>query len=98
MNNVALEQQVFDWTECEDAEVGDMIFYDITLKVALGEFPVGTKFISAFWMSTQGVVSVLDEDEEEHIFRISVSVGEKVDNEEFYAGMEDDIPIDLELN
>jgi hypothetical protein len=40
----------------------------------------------------------LDENEEEHIFRITVSVGEKVDNEEFYAGMEDDIPIDLELN
>jgi len=60
-------------------EVGvDLEFRNVTLKVPVGEFPVGTKFYGAF-LSTAGVVAFRHSDYGEvFTYRLSVSVGERI--------------------
>lgn len=43
-----MEQQLFDWTGWDQQDTSAFIFYDVTLKVDIGEHKVGTKFSSAF--------------------------------------------------
>lgn len=54
-------------------------FKDVTLKVAVGDFPAGTKFPYAVLIGDASVLVLVDEQKEEHGFRLGVSVGEKVD-------------------
>ena len=86
------------WEDLEDAETGDIFFYGITLKVPLGEFPAGTEFPSAFWMGSQGALSVTDKQDQEHIFTLNISVGEKIDTENFYEYLEGEPPSDINVN
>lgn len=45
--NKLIESQLFDWTGGLDQyEAAIFGFYDVTLKVAIGEFPVGSTFDS----------------------------------------------------
>ena len=47
MERDTLEQQIFSWEDWDELDVGDLIFYDVTLKVPVGEFPAGTHFAYA---------------------------------------------------
>ena len=79
-------------------QTGDIFFYGITLKVPLGDFPAGTEFPSAFWMGSQSALSVMDEQDQEYIFVLNVSVGEKIDTASFYEDMEEETPSDINVN
>ncbi len=80
MDRIALEKQVFDWDDWDETgEVGDMVFYDVTLKAPVGEFPTGTEFPLAFWMQGSSVLVLVDNQDEQHTFELNVSVGQKID-------------------
>jgi hypothetical protein len=74
-----MENQLFTWDGWDDAGVSDVQFYDVTLIVPVGEFPIGTKFPTAFWMGSQSLLSLIDSEEKEHLYEIKAFVGEKID-------------------
>jgi len=41
-----MERELFDWDSC-DGDTECMTFYDVVLKVPVGEYGVGTRFDSA---------------------------------------------------
>jgi hypothetical protein len=78
MERNTLEQQLFLWVTWDEMDQCDLLFYDITLLVPVGEFPVGTKFESAVWLLSQSLLCLMDQDGTEHAFELKVSVGDKV--------------------
>jgi hypothetical protein len=81
---LSIEKQLFVWENFDEFDVGDLQFYDVTLSVPIGEFPVGTKFPCAFLLVSQSLLSLVDEKEQEHLFALNISVGEKLDPKELY--------------
>lgn len=79
MKRDTLEQQLFSWKDWKELDVGDFIFYDVTLKVPVGEFPAGTHFVLAAWMTSQSVLQLDDKEGQFHVFSLNVQAGEKLD-------------------
>ena len=79
MQRDTIENQLFDWETWDANSPGDLQFGDVTLKVQIGEFPAGTKFQSAFWIGTNSLLVLMDDKDQEHLYDLKVSVGEKVD-------------------
>jgi hypothetical protein len=77
-----LDAQLFDWEEWNDEGPLSMQFSGVTLKVQVGEFAVGTKFPFAFILGERSLLVLIDEKQEEHGFKLNLSVGEKVDPSE----------------
>jgi hypothetical protein len=50
------------------------MFYDIVLKVPIGDFPVGTKFVSAYFSNEQSLVQFTDETGKEYLFKLKISI------------------------
>lgn len=48
-----MERELFDWSGW-DGEPDCMTFYEVVLKVSVGEFPAGTKFDGAIIMHHEG--------------------------------------------
>lgn len=84
MERKSLEQQLFTWDQWnEGADANDAIFYDVTLAVAIGDFPVGTKFKNAYFATSGSFVVFLDEQNNEHVFELNVSVGRQLTEADF---------------
>lgn len=79
----SMEHQLFDWKSWDEAgsSYGDMTFHEVTLKVAIDEFPVGTKFKQATLFTELSVVSLTDDAGEDHIYQLHLTVGKKIDGE-----------------
>ena len=76
--NYTLEQQIFSWSEWDEVDSDTLIFYQATLKVPVGKFPVGTVFKTAAVFFGQGMLSLIDDQEVEHLYRLNLSVGEPI--------------------
>lgn len=74
-----LDGQLFEWEEWNDEGPMSMQFANVTLKVQVGDFPVGTKFPFAFILGERSLLVLIDEQQEEHGFQLNLTVGEKVD-------------------
>lgn len=81
MDRIALEKQLFDWEDWDEAtgEVGDMAFYNVKLTHSIGEFAAGTEFPAAFWMAGSSLIVLVDDQDTQHTFELNVSVGKKID-------------------
>lgn len=75
---LSLEKQIFDWEEWEDGGAAYTVFHRVTLKVAVGRFPAGTKFDAASlsWESSK-LYLMTDIPEEEFVFPLTLTVGEE---------------------
>jgi hypothetical protein len=75
----SLDGQLFTWEDWHEEGPLSMQFNEVTLKVAIGEWPAGTKFPAAFILGETSLLVLIDENQEEHGFKLNLSVGEKVD-------------------
>jgi hypothetical protein len=76
-----LEDQLFTYGMIRE-NGPDLELKDVILKVAMGTFPVGSKFPGAY-LSTSGAVGLKETNGKMHLFHLSVSVGEQIDIVEF---------------
>ena len=72
--DISLEQQLFSWSEWDNTDVNNFMFYDIVLKVPIGDFPVGTKFVSAYFSNEQSFVQFTDETGKAYEFKLKVMI------------------------
>lgn len=81
-DRTSLENQLFHWKEWDDVDVAAFQFYDITLKVPVGEFPVGHKFSTAFIDAEKSIIAFVDDAEEnEYVYELSYSIGKPLSKE-----------------
>jgi hypothetical protein len=78
MDRQSFDQQLFS-SRSGTAAGGGMEFYDIVLKVQVGQFPVGTRFPLAFISGFQSMIVLVDEQDQEYAFDLKLSVGEALD-------------------
>src|SRR5271166_4755567 len=83
MERETIESQLFSWETWDSNGPGDLQFGDVTLKVQIGEFPVGAKLPAAFWVGTAALLILMDTQDQEHVFELKISVGARVDAAEF---------------
>lgn len=75
-----MEKKLFSWGGW-DGDVEMMSFYDVVLKVKIGEYQPGETFSSAYISYLNGELSLyrnLSDENPEAIFKLSFLVGEKV--------------------
>jgi hypothetical protein len=80
MDDMTIERQIFDWEEWDNVDEGVLRFYDVQLKVPVGEFMPGDEFDTAVVdLQNSKLVLYLNEDRtEERVFQLNISVGEEV--------------------
>ncbi len=78
----SFDSQLFSWESWSPEGPMSMQFSDVTLKVQVGDFAEGTKFPFAFILGEMSLLVLVDEQQEEHPFRLGLSVGAKVDTSE----------------
>ena len=79
--NLPLDEQLFTaehWAPMPQAMLG-LQFKDVTLKAKVGDFAEGTKFSFAVLLGDASALVLIDEKQEEHAFRLNLTVGEKLD-------------------
>jgi len=84
--NLPLDEQLFTaehFAPLPGAVLG-LQFKDVTLKGKVGDFESGTKFSYAVLLGDASALVLIDEKQEEHAFRLSVSVGERIDAAELH--------------
>ena len=69
-----LEQALFSWSSWDEVSSTTLQFYNVELKVAIGNFPIGKKFECAV-MSFEHSYVQLYEDEFAYTFELEVKVG-----------------------
>jgi hypothetical protein len=74
-----IENQLFEWEEWSEDSPANLQFSNVTLKVPVGDFPVGTKFELALLINSASLLILMDEEENEHAFDLKISVGDRVD-------------------
>lgn len=78
-DRISLENQLFEWKDWDQHDTAAFQFYDIVLKVPVGEFPAGHKFSTAFIDAEQSIIAFVDETEEnEYVYELSYSIGKPV--------------------
>lgn len=55
-----MEQQLFDWESVDYYDFNLYVFYDITLKQVIKDYPIGTKFASARLSFDDGILHLRD--------------------------------------
>ena len=78
MEQTTIEQQIFSWSELDEIENDTLMFYKVELKVPVGEFVVGTKFKTATVFFGQSMLSLIDDQEVEHLYQLKLNVGDKI--------------------
>jgi len=75
-----LENQLFSWKEWDEMNVMGLVFYDCTLKVPIGDIPVGTTFSSISIDFGHSLMQLyLDYSGENYLeFKLNLSVGEEI--------------------
>lgn len=73
---MGIEHQLFTWKHWDEVETMSLQFYDVELKVQIGEFPVGTKFGCAVFDCNANLLQLFDEKKRLcYEFPLTVSVG-----------------------
>lgn len=70
-----LESQLFSWDAWAENGPMDFQFYNVVLKVPIGEFSVGTKFDCAFLSGETSTLQLCKEDGTYHEFELKLSPG-----------------------
>lgn len=81
MDRMGLEDQLFTWDGWDINDPMALQFYNVELKVPIGEFPVGHKFPVAFLNGDHSFVSFMDENDQAHDFELILTVGNKITTE-----------------
>jgi len=55
-----LETQLFSWDGWDLIDTGDFSFYDVTLKIKIGDYEVGTKFDAVAFMTSTSKLEFYD--------------------------------------
>lgn len=69
---ISLEEQLFDWETWDRGANRDMVFGEVTLKVQIGSFPIGTKFDSAYFALETSELVLNGEDGQEYTFQLKL--------------------------
>ena len=77
-----IENKLFTYEKFRDLGSGTLDFWNVVLTVSVGSFPAGTKFPSAIISTPASMLGFMDQHGKVHAFNISLSVGEKVSDEE----------------
>lgn len=89
MERDTLEHQFFTWEGWDEMQTGDLQFHDVTLIAQVGEHPVGTKFPAAFFIGSQSMLVLMDEQDEEFAYDLKISVGERLAKPEAHQHTDD---------
>ena len=80
-----IEDQLFTYEGWEYVSpTGDLEFENVTLKVAVGEYPAGTKFASAL-LSAAGILGLSDGEGNTFAHYLNVTIGDRVDIKEIMS-------------
>ena len=79
MDRQSIEQTLFSWHGWEDEGPFNLGFSDVVLKVQIGQFPVGAKFPFAWVMGEQSTLILIDEQDQQHGFSLTLTVGDPVE-------------------
>jgi len=74
-----LDNQIFTADAWRPDQGLNAQYKDVTLKIQVGEFPVGSKFPFAILLGDASMLVLVDEAHKEHGFRLALNVGESVD-------------------
>jgi hypothetical protein len=81
-----LEHQFFNWESWDQVDTFDLSFSEITLKVAIGNYPVGTKFPHAALLVSQSLLVLVDEQDQQHVYPLVAGVGPELPQEDHADG------------
>lgn len=82
----SFDSQLFTWESWAPEGPMSMQFMNVTLKAQVGDYQVGTKFPFAFILGEMSLLVLVDDQQEEHAFRLGLNVGTKVDPSELQHG------------
>ena len=86
MEPMTLEQQLFDWESWDEGGPASFVFYNVTLVVPIGKFPVGHKFPSAYFNGEHSWVALQVSDEEQYTFELKLTIGAEMSKPPRYLG------------
>lgn len=78
MSAHTLDGQIIDAKSWDEIGIMDINFYDVTLKVAMGSFPVGTKFDSAYLCGENSILELYSVDGSIYKFELLLAVGKQI--------------------
>jgi len=78
MERDTIEHQLFDWEGWDQVGGMDLFFYNVTLKVKIGQFEAGTKLPGAALLIESSILSLVDQNNVEHAFELTLNVGAPV--------------------
>src|SRR5208282_3970540 len=80
--HIPFEDQLFEYeAQYLVTANGDTEFEDVTLKVAIGNQPVGSKFAEAF-LSSAGILGLRNADGTGEAYYLNISIGDRVEMSE----------------
>jgi hypothetical protein len=83
MNREPLEKQIFDYESYAPIDDDSVEFHEITLKVAVGEHPVGAKFPAALLNIAGSMLGLVNEEGDETYYELTVQVGKEITQDDF---------------
>jgi len=73
----SLEEQLFSWSDWDQADTAAFQYYNVELKVSIGEFVSGTKFDWALFDVENAELTLGTNEGVEHQFNLCVSAVSK---------------------
>ena len=70
-----IENQLFTWKGWDEHDTLDLQFYDVTLKVDIGEFKAGSNFETVAFLLSSSRLVLYDDLGGEHVFPLVLTVG-----------------------
>lgn len=55
-----IETQLFNWKKWDECGEGDYIFYDVTIKSTMGDYPMGAKFAFVNFLLSQSTMELFE--------------------------------------
>jgi hypothetical protein len=80
MSANTIERQLFDWDGWDQVDTFALQFYNVVLKVPIGEFEVGHKFENAVFCGETSALQLLEDYDSDiyHEFELKISIGNKI--------------------
>jgi len=77
-NRESIETSIFDWSEWDEDGPMALTFYNVTLKVPVGEFSAGAQFERAFINGENSYLQLVEDNGEYHEYELKFSVGDRL--------------------
>ncbi len=71
-----MEKTLFNWEDWDLLDTMAFIFYECTLKVPIGSFPVGYYAGSILVDYEKGILVIFDNEDKEYKFSLNLQIGE----------------------